>query len=75
MQESTREKLKNKLVELTCKLRVTGDERKQIVAGYVSVMKKQKKKIDAISIAISSNDEQVLSEYFGDEYADLLGIK
>ena len=75
MQEDVREKLKNKLVELTCKMRATTDEKKEMAAGFASVIKEQKKKIDAISVAISSSDETVLESYFGEEYAAVLGIK
>ena len=74
MEANLREKLKNRLVDLTCKLRCISDEKKEKMAGYTELIKDQKKRIDAISIAISSDDDGDLVNYYGEHYKNELGL-
>ena len=75
MNEQLIERLKNMLVELTIKISAAEEDKRTSNAGYSEVIKDYKKRIKAISNAISKNDESILIHHYGEFYREELGVK
>ena len=69
------EKLQAKLVDVTCLIQKTEDDKKVQMSSISELLKLLKKRQKAISQAIKKNDEDELLNVFGEFYKNELGLK
>ena len=69
------EKLQIKLVDVTCLISKTEDDKKVQMSSISELLKLLKKRQKAISQAIKKNDEDELLNAFGEFYKNELGLK
>lgn len=75
LQEKLREKLQNRLVDITCQIQRTEDDKKTQMSAIAELIKTLKRRQNAISRAIKDDTEDELIAAFGDHYANELGVK
>lgn len=75
LQEKLREKLQDKLVDITCQIRRTENDKKTQMSAIAELIKTLKRRQNAISRAIKDDSEDELINTFGDHYANELGVK
>jgi hypothetical protein len=73
--EQLRSKLQAKLVDVTCSIKTTEDDKKLQVSAISEHIKLLKKRQNAISKAIKFDDDEELIQVFGEFYQNELGLK
>jgi len=73
--EQLRSKLQAKLVDVTCSIKTTEDDKKLQMSAISEHIKLLKKRQNAISKAIKYDDDEELIQVFGEFYQNELGLK
>jgi hypothetical protein len=73
--EQLRSKLQAKLVDVTCSIKTTEDDKKLQMSAISEHIKLLKKRQNAISKAIKFDDDEELIQVFGEFYQNELGLK
>ena len=75
LNDELKEKLKKKLVDITCTIQQSKDDKKTQMGAITELIKTLEKRQRAISRAVKNNDEDELISTFGEFYLDELGLK
>lgn len=75
LNEVLREKLQKKLVDVTCTIQQSRDDKKIQMGAITDLIRTLEKRQRAISRAVKNNDEDELISTFGEFYLEELGLK
>jgi Tfp pilus assembly protein PilF len=75
IEQQLREKLADKLVDITCQIDQKEIDKKTFMAAYSELIKSLERQTKVISKALKKNDDTILIDNYGEFYQTELGLK